>query len=234
VDGGIGCAQMCGLPVILEGEGPADAREPLVGEDLRRVVLVKHARGGPLDRVPIEVACDVTNPLFGPEGAARVYGPQKGASPAQVAELDALLERLAVRTETLDVARRAGAGAAGGLGFAMMAFFGATMRGGFDLVAQTVKLRERLVGADLCITGEGRLDASSLHGKTTVSVAKLCREAGVRCCVIAGSISEPETLAGEFDAMRALATGTITVEQSIQDAERLIRRAASDLVRAAG
>jgi glycerate kinase len=187
-DGGIGCAQAAGLPVILDAPpGAADVHEPLIGEDLRRVVLVKHARGSPLDRVRITVACDVTNPLFGPNGAARIFGPQKGATPQQIDELDTLLRRLAERCGKLTEANTPGAGAAGGLGFAMLAFFGATLRPGFDLVADAVHLRDRLRGAHLCLTGEGRLDKSSLAGKSAVGVARLCRELGVPCVAIVGS-----------------------------------------------
>jgi len=112
---------------LIRGGVPADPHEPLIGEDLRRVVLIKHARGSLLDRVKITVACDVTNPLFGPNGAARIFGPQKGATPAQVEELDALLNQLATRCGKLAEAQTPGAGAAGGLGFAMLAFFNATL-----------------------------------------------------------------------------------------------------------
>src|SRR5207302_8330205 len=118
--------------------GAANPHDPLIGEDLRRVVLIKHARGSPLDRIRITVASDVTNPLFGPNGAAAVFGPQKGATPQQVEELDGLLRRLAERCGKMDVANSPGAGAAGGLGFAMMAFFNATLRPGFDIVAEAV------------------------------------------------------------------------------------------------
>src|SRR5688572_14616744 len=176
VDGGIGAAQACGQPVILDGIGPADMHEPLVGEDLRRVVLVKHARGSLLDRVKITVACDVRNPLFGPNGAAAIFGPQKGATAQQVQELDALLQQLAERCGKTNEANTPGAGAAGGLGFAMLAFFDATLRGGFAIVAHAVKLQDRLRGADLCLTGEGRLDRQSLAGKTPVGVARLCKQ----------------------------------------------------------
>jgi glycerate kinase len=191
VDGGIGCAQAAGLPVILDAPpGPADTHEPLVGDDLRRVVLVKHARGSPLDRVRITVACDVTNPLFGDRGAARIFGPQKGATPEQVDELDALLKQLATRCAKLAEAETPGAGAAGGLGFAMLAFFRATLRPGFDIVADSLRLRDRLRGASLCITGEGRLDAQSLSGKAAVGVARLCRELKVPCVAIVGSLED--------------------------------------------
>lgn len=188
VDAGIGMCQAVGQPVILDGEGPADPHEPLVGEDLRRVVLIKHGRGSALDRVRITVACDVTNPLFGPNGAARIFGPQKGATPEQVAELDALLEQLARRCGKLAEANEPGAGAAGGLGFALGAFFAAQLRPGFDIVADAVGLPDRLRHADLCITGEGRLDASSLDGKAAVGVARMCAELSVPCVAVVGDV----------------------------------------------
>ena len=137
--------------------------EPLCGRDLASVVLVKHGRGSPVERVKITVACDVTNPLYGPNGAAPVFGPQKGATPDVVRELDDALRHLAARLGKQAEANTPGAGAAGGLGFGMLAFFGATLRSGFDIVSDATRLRERLAGADLCITGEGRLDASSLR-----------------------------------------------------------------------
>src|SRR5690348_8542604 len=128
VDGGIGCAQACGLPVILEGGEPVSPTEPLCGRDLESVVLIKHGRGSSIERVRITVACDVSNPLFGPDGAAEIFGPQKGATPQQVRWLDQALHGLAERTGKLAEARTPGAGAAGGLGFAMLAFFGAALR----------------------------------------------------------------------------------------------------------
>jgi glycerate kinase len=226
-DGGIGAAQACGQPVILDEIGPADVHEPLVGEDLPRVVLVKHARGSPLDRVKITVACDVTNPLFGPNGAARVFGPQKGATPQQVVELDQLLQRLAERCGKLDEANTPGAGAAGGLGFAMLAFFGATLRPGFNIVADAVNLRDRLRGADLCIAGEGRLDQSSLAGKAAVAVSRMCKELGVPCGIIAGQIDI--TLRGNplFTMQHALSDGD---QDSYAKARELISEAAAAMM----
>src|SRR5207249_2964191 len=94
VDGGIGCAQACGLPVLLKNGEPTSPTEPLCGRDLENVVLVKHGRGSKIDGVEIVVACDVTNPLTGPNGAARVFGPQKGATPIEVEWLDQMLAEL--------------------------------------------------------------------------------------------------------------------------------------------
>jgi glycerate kinase len=231
VDGGIGCAQACGLPVILDQEGSADPREPLVGADLARVVLIKHGRGSPIDQVQIEVASDVTNPLYGPNGAARVFGPQKGATPAQVEELDRLLEQLARKTSTTDVAERSGAGAAGGLGYCMMAFFNATLRPGFEIVADAVKLRDRIAVADLCITGEGRLDQSSLSGKAPIAVGRLCREMNVPCIALAGSIDESTDFSAALTQMIPIAPASMPLEQSIANAPQLLSSAASQVAR---
>lgn len=188
VDAGIGCAQACGLPVILEGGEPLSPTEPLCGRDLDLVLMIKHGRGSAVERMRITVACDVTNPLFGPNGAAPVFGAQKGATEEQTAQLDGALRRLAERTGKLPEANTPGAGAAGGLGFGMLAFFGATLERGIDVVTDAVKLRERMREADLCITGEGRLDAQTLHGKAPIGVARLCKEVGVPCIALAGSL----------------------------------------------
>ncbi len=237
VDGGIGAAQAAGQPVILDAPpGPADTHEPLIGEDLRRVVLIKHARGSPLDRVKITVACDVTNPLFGPNGAARIFGPQKGATPQQVDELDALLKQLATRCGKLAEAETPGAGAAGGLGFAMRAFFNAQLRPGFDIIADAVRLRDRLRGASLCITGEGRLDGSSLGGKAAIGVARMCAELGVPCIAIVGSVDE--TIAAQlkplFHKILSIHVPPMSLDDAIRNASTLIEaRAAEALASAA-
>src|SRR5262249_13345155 len=149
VDGGVGAAQACGMPVILE-DGPADVHEPLVGADLERVVLVKNGRGSKVQQGQVLVACGVSNPLLGPQGAARVYGPEKGATAEDVEKLDRWLARLAERCEKTQEANTPGAGAAGGLGFGLLAFFGAKLRPGFELVSDAVGLRQRLGRADLC------------------------------------------------------------------------------------
>ena len=237
-DGGIGCAQACGLPVILDDPaGPADVREPLVGEDLRRVVLIKHARGSRLDRVKITVACDVTNPLFGPNGAARIFGPQKGATPAQIDELDFLLRRLAERCGKLAEANEPGAGAAGGLGFAMLAFFNANLRPGFDIVADAIRLRDRIKQCDCCLTGEGRLDASSLAGKAAVGVARACNNVGIPCAVIAGQIDEDFRRELDsandklFAARYSLSDAASSSDQAIARAPDLIAAAAGEAIR---
>ena len=149
------------------------------------------------------VACDVANPLLGPRGAARAFGPQKGASPAQVEQLE---HRLATDPVLAPYADLPGAGAAGGLGAALAAL-GARLVPGAELVAETIGLRERLQGAALAITGEGAVDAASLEGKLTGHVAWLAAEAGARCVVFGGRVESElpgaETAALSGDPLRA-------------------------------
>jgi glycerate kinase len=230
LDAGVGCCQACGMPIILE-DGPADPREPLLGADLRRIVLIKRGRGGALDRVRITVACDVTNPLFGADGAARIFGPQKGATPGQVEEFDALHHRLAERCGKLSEAAAPGAGAAGGLGWAMLSFFDATLRPGFEIVADAVRLRDRLRGADLCLTGEGRLDASSLSGKAAVGVARICKELKIPCIAIVGSAGPGADLALRegLTAIIPIQTPNLPLDDAIAHAPSLIESVAATL-----
>jgi len=147
----------------------------------------------------VVVASDVDNPLLGPRGAAAVYGPQKGASPADVTELDAALARWAqvVSAATgVEAAGQPGAGAAGGVGFAALAVLGATLRPGIDLILDLVGFRATLPGTGLVVTGEGSLDEQSLHGKAPVGVAAVARSAGVPVVAVAGrSLLTPADLA---------------------------------------
>jgi glycerate 2-kinase len=142
-----------------------------------------------LDSLPVEttVACDVRNPLLGERGAARAFGPQKGATPEMVEELEARLASM----EDLQALREVpGAGAAGGLGAAFAAL-GAELVPGADLVLELVGFRERLRGTALAVTGEGTVDRTSAEGKATGAVVRACQEAGVRCVVFGGRIEEP-------------------------------------------
>jgi glycerate kinase len=151
-----------------------------------------------LRETELVVACDVDNPLTGPRGAAAVYAPQKGATEAEVQELDALLGRWAeiVRAATGEDRRLApGAGAAGGVGFALVALLGATLRPGIGLVLDLLGFDGRVVGADLVVTGEGSLDEQSLHGKAPIGVAEASARAGVPVVAVCGRrLVDPATL----------------------------------------
>jgi glycerate 2-kinase len=233
VDGGIGCAQACGHTIILEDGEPVSMSEPIVGADINRVVMVKRHRGEKTDRVKITVACDVSNPLFGENGAAHIFGPQKGATVEQVRELDDALRRLATRSGNIDLAQTPGAGAAGGLGFGMLAFFGAELRSGIDIVLDAIHLRERLKGADFCITGEGRLDSQSVGGKAVTGVTRLCKDAGVPCVAIAGSIDSTvdKEIHKHLTACFAICDGPMTLAESTARARELLASTAANLLR---
>jgi glycerate kinase len=232
IDGGIGCAQACGLPVLMEDGETVSPGEPLVGTDVHRVVLIKHGRGNIIERVRIDVACDVTNPLCGEDGAAAVYGPQKGATPGQIRELDAALMQLARRTDKVNEANLLGAGAAGGLGFGMAAFFGAALKRGVEMVIDAVHLADRLKSADLCITGEGRFDEQSLRGKTVGGVASVCKRIGVPCVVLAGSVDGQVNFSGQgITAVSSISDGSVSLDESIENAAELISTAAENLIR---
>jgi glycerate kinase len=159
------------------------------------------------------VACDVDNPLTGPSGAAAVFGPQKGATPDDVALLDRALGHYAAvlhRDLGIDIRTIPGAGAAGGLGGGMVAFCGAKLRPGIRIVMDAVRLPERARAADAVITGEGTFDAQSLHGKTTKGIIDTAREAGVPVAVLAGRAEvgidgvETRSLVETFGEERAL------------------------------
>jgi glycerate 2-kinase len=188
-DGGAGMAAALGAR-FLDGAGReiADGGAALVG--LASIDLsTMHPM---LGAVSVAGACDVDNPLTGPQGASVVYGPQKGASPEDVSMLDHALRHLAAVVERdLGVALEdePGAGAAGGLGFGLMAFCGAGLRPGIEVVSDAVGLAERIARADLVITGEGSLDQQSLRGKVPAGVLAACELAGVPAAIVSGQAS---------------------------------------------
>jgi glycerate kinase len=197
-DGGIGMATALGVRFL---DGSGNPVEP-VGGALATIQRIDPSGLDPrLAGVRIEAICDVDNPLLGERGAAFVYGPQKGATPAQVRELDAGLAHLAAVIERdfgLDVRELPGAGAAGGLGAGLKAFLNAELRRGVDLVLDLVGLEAHLRGADLVLTAEGQIDSQTAFGKAPAGVAERARRFGVPCLAIAGSVG------GGLDALHAL------------------------------
>ncbi len=185
-DGGAGMAQALGIR--LSG---ADGTEIGAGGEALLDLASIDMRGldPALAGVGFLVACDVDNPLCGPEGASAVYGPQKGATPEDVAVLDHALGHYAAvlhRDIGLDIRDVPGAGAAGGLGASLIAFLGARLRPGIEVVMEAVNLGDRVVDADVVITGEGSFDGQSLHGKTTFGVVSAAREAGSEVAILCG------------------------------------------------
>ena len=232
-DGGIGMATALGVRFLDQAGEPV---EP-VGGALGSIRRIDMSGLDPRVReVHIEAVCDVDNPLCGPDGAAYVYGPQKGASAEQVKALDAGLENLARVIEAdLGIAVRdlPGAGAAGGLGAGLKAFLGADLRRGVDLVLELVGLDEKLIGADLAITGEGQIDFQTVFGKAPAGVGAAAKARSVPCIAIAGSIGEDlgELHDVGIDAVFALANAPMTLEDSMQRAAPLMAKATEQAVR---
>lgn len=183
----------------------------------------------PVRHAQIILASDVTNPLLGEQGAAHVYGPQKGASADDVARLDAALARWAcalVRAGGADVANMAGAGAAGGVGFAALSALGAECRPGADVLLELVGFADQLRGAQLVITGEGSLDEQTLHGKAPMVVAQRARAAGVPVLAVAGRCALPgERLrAAGFEDVYALTDVESDAARSMHNAGPLLEQ----------
>lgn len=216
-DGGAGMASALGVG-FRDAAGNGLEAVPLELERLQRVEW-----GGRIGLPPIEVACDVDNPLLGAGGATAVYGPQKGAGEFERARLERVLERLVEVLDARELAVRPGAGAAGGLGFGLMAFAGAVLRPGFEVVAEALELGSRLAAADLVITGEGSLDRQSLAGKGPVGVARMARGLGVRVVGVAGRTDGEIRASGVFDRIESLEVHGLGEQESMARAADLLR-----------
>lgn len=232
-DAGAGMAQALGYRLL-----DASGRDLSPGgAALARIARIDAAHAHPsLSNASIRAACDVRNPLCGPEGASRVYGPQKGADAQTAAKLDAALHRFGAAIEDqlgIAVLERPGAGAAGGLGAGLVAFCGAELDPGFDVVARAVNLEERIAAADLVLTGEGLLDAQTQSGKAPAGVAALAGRHGVPAIAIAGAL-EPgyETLHDEgLDAAFSLCNGPMTLGEALRNAAALLEATAFAVIR---
>jgi len=215
-DGGAGILAALGALGGRDTVGPID----LSGLDSR------------LAETELRIACDVTNPLLGPSGAAATYGPQKGATPDQVADLDGRLAGWADRLETATGRRERdtpGAGAAGGVGFGLLCladrFRSLALVPGVDLVAEETGLDAKLAGADVVITGEGRIDAQTAFGKTALGVARRAKAASVRCIAVGGGV-EPEGVV----ALSAIGAEVVPVHEAPVELEAAIAAGAAPLI----
>lgn len=189
-----------------------------------------------LSEVEFEIAVDVDNPLCGERGASAIFGPQKGANPEQVEQLDAALVHFAdvcARQFGKDERDVPGMGAAGGLGFAIKTCFSARFRPGVELVAELSGLAAALQGADLVFTGEGRMDAQTLLGKTPAGVARYASRQGIPVLAIVGSLGDGYEALYQvgITAAFSLAPGPITLEQACRDAKSYLRQRAGDCMR---
>ncbi|GAC1378486.1 MAG: glycerate kinase [Ktedonobacteraceae bacterium] len=223
-DGGAGMVQALGASLL------TDKGQEIIpgGAALATLSRISVANLDPrIRQCKIEVACDVTNPLCGPSGASAVYGPQKGATPEMVAQLDAALAHYAQIIER-DLGRSVkdvpGAGAAGGLGAALMAFLQATLRPGAQIVLEAVRLEERVRNADLVITAEGQIDEQTAYGKSVAAVAGLAKRYRLPVLALAGSLGSnyQSVYSLGVDALAVLPSGPMTLAYAMEHAAALV------------
>jgi len=206
-------------PPVVAGVSPANS-------------TMQPARPRMLSGLNIIAAVDVKNPLLGGNGATRIFGPQKGASKNDLDNLEHALTKLAdvVATEFgIDLRNEAGAGAAGGLGFGLLSFCGATIRPGFEVVAEAVGLESKMKDADLVITGEGSLDRQTLEGKTPAGVARLARKLRKPVFAIVGRASEDPELREIFDGVYQNVRPGMSQQENMKRAAELLRENAREL-----
>lgn len=234
-DGGAGMAQALGVR-LLDAQG---GELPFGGAALADLAAIDVSGIDPrLGTADIRLASDVTNPLTGAQGASAVFGPQKGADDATVAQLDAALRHYAavIRSELgRDVESIPGAGAAGGLGAGFLAFTGAHMQSGVSLVVEATGLIQQAASADWCFTGEGGIDSQTQYGKTPIGVAQAVKSSSPRCCVVAlaGTVgSGIEELYGKgIDAVFGIIPRAGSLEQVLAAGEWNLERCAENVSR---
>jgi glycerate kinase len=233
-DGGAGMAQALGVKLLdVKGEQISYGAAGL--GHLKKIDI--KGLDPRLKGAEVLVACDVNNPLTGPAGAAQVFGPQKGANPEMVGELDCLLERFAKVVER-DLGRNVkdipGAGAAGGLGAGLLAFLAARLVPGVDLILEVVGLEEILrEGVDLVITGEGEINRQTLYGKVPVGVARLAKKYNVAVIAIVGSIGQgaEDVYQEGIEAMMTIVNGPISLAEAMAKTGDLVAEATARVMR---
>jgi glycerate kinase len=226
-DGGTGMARALGINFLDEDNQPI----PPGGGGLYQLKHIDTTGRHPLiGEGTIIGACDVTNPLYGPEGAAYIYGPQKGASAEDIKKLDAGLRHLAdiIRRDTgKDVSELPGGGAAGGLATGLVAFLNASLQSGVDIVCESTGYKKHLEGADLVITGEGRIDSQTARGKTICGIATRAKGSGVPVIAVAGELGKGHRAV--FDCGISQAIGIMSKdmdrEYAMKNAAYLIKNA---------
>lgn len=230
-DGGAGMVQALGAKLLDADGNPIG----LGGGELEKLARIDISElDTRLADCRIEVACDVTNPLTGEEGASTVFGPQKGATPEMIARLDDALTHYAkiiARDLDIDVLNLEGGGAAGGMGAALYAFCGAELRQGIEIVTDALHLDKQVADADLVITGEGRIDSQTIHGKVPVGVAKVAKRYNKPVIGIAGSLTADVGVVHQhgIDAVFSVIYTVCTLEEALESAQENVRMAARNI-----
>ena len=230
-DGGAGMIQALGGK-LLKADGSAIE---LGGAGLAELATIDLSSLDPrLSDLVIEVACDVNNPLCGPKGASAVFGPQKGATPEMVAQLDANLSRYADCIEQAlgkQVKDIPGAGAAGGMGAALVGLLGAELKPGIQIVIEALKLADEVADADLVITGEGRIDSQTIHGKTPIGVARCAKQFGKPVIGISGCLTDDCGVVHDhgLDAVFAVVNRAMSLPEALESASTNIQLTARNV-----
>lgn len=230
-DGGAGMAKALGAKLI--NTNGAEIKEG--GGSLNQLAAIDLTNfDSRLAEVKVEVACDVDNPLTGATGASAVFGPQKGATPDMVKQLDRNLAHYAAVIEKemdIHIQNVPGAGAAGGLGGGLLAFLSAELKPGVDIVIEATQLESYIKNADLVITGEGRIDGQTIYGKTPIGVAKTAKKHSVPVIAIAGSIGAGSEAVYEhgISALFGVVPGAVTLPEALEKAGENIERTAKNV-----
>lgn len=232
-DGGIGMAQAIGAEIT-----DKDGKDVLFGgKGLSKIHRISTSQMDErLQTCTFNIACDVKNPLTGPKGASYTYGPQKGADPEMVSLLDEGMknyEEILKRDIRVDVSQIEGAGAAGGLGTACIAFLNGKMRPGIELVTEVTNLESHIKDADLVITGEGKIDDQTLYGKTPVGVAAIAKKYDVPVIVITGvnHVTSSKIYETGINAIFSITDGPIALEEAMERGEQLTEKLAENIMR---
>ncbi len=226
-DGGTALASVLGYRFLSQDGAPLS----MLPRDLIHLARIERPVG--LNLPEIVAACDVQNPLLGERGTVQVYGPQKGVDATTAGPLEQGLARLAEVVQAdlgSDFRQLVGSGAAGGLGFGLLSFCGANIQSGFDVVAEVLRLDERIRTADWVVTGEGRIDDQTLDGKGPAGLALRARALGKRVVAFAGSVTHAGS-SQTFDQLVPISDGTMSLEDSMRDAAIHLERAAARVAR---
>ena len=226
-DGGTGMLSALGFQ-FLDSEGQPS---PLGAKGLENLARISTENARPeLSQCSFHIACDVTNPLCGENGCSAVYGPQKGADPEMIRQMDQWMERygdLAARTFPAADKEAPGAGAAGGLGFAFLTFLNGSLESGVGMVLKEINLKDDIRDADLVITGEGRLDAQTVMGKAPIGVAHLAKEYGKPVIAFSGAVTREAGLCNQhgIDAFFPIMRGVVSLQEALDPGEARINAA---------
>ena len=226
-DGGTGMLSALGFQ-FLDSEGQPI---PLGAKGLENLARISAENARPeLSQCSFHIACDVTNPLCGENGCSAVYGPQKGADPEMIRQMDHWMERygdLAARTFPAADKEAPGAGAAGGLGFAFLTFLNGSLESGVGMVLKEINLKDDIRDADLVITGEGRLDAQTVMGKAPIGVAHLAKEYGKPVIAFSGAVTREAGLCNQhgIDAFFPIRRSVVSLQEALDPGEARINAA---------